>query len=310
MEIVYCDLKPSNVLIDSEMTGPVGVKGSLGYIAPEYVAWAEVSTNGDVYSHGILVQEMFSDGLNLQFFAKAAFPERVLQIIDPVLLRGGWLFRVEPSLNIPQATNTLKSPKAIAVVACSLSGAQDTRMGWPILVILYTRFAKRIKADIICQNQTQSSFKFIPPFTPQHRADRQFLRGGGHRLQTCPRRPLYKPDLEVGALLGQHGLLHAGTVCRGQAGAGHRGKVHGGNEGLKHPAVLVYVDRKVVVMRVKRLMWNFRGNQTVFIDSLLVDLMWDLRDWFFNNSGSGYAVFMFRTRSGLDSSYPQVLVRA
>ncbi|PKI35077.1 hypothetical protein CRG98_044532 [Punica granatum] len=29
---------------------------------------------------------MFSDGLNLQFFAKAAFPERVLQIIDPVLL--------------------------------------------------------------------------------------------------------------------------------------------------------------------------------------------------------------------------------
>ncbi|OWM67451.1 hypothetical protein CDL15_Pgr028314 [Punica granatum] len=207
MEIVYCDLKPSNVLIDSEMTGPVGVKGSLGYIAPEYVAWAEVSTNGDVYSHGILVQEMFSDGLNLQFFAKAAFPERVLQIIDPVLLRG---------------------------------------------------VTRRMMAET------------------------------------------------SGELEG----TTTGTVCRGRAGAGHRGKVHGGNEGLKHPAVLVYVDRKVVVMRVKRLMWNFRGNQTVFIDSLLVDLMWDLRDWFFNNSGSGYAVFMFRTRSGLDSSYPQVLVRA
>ncbi|KAJ6897060.1 hypothetical protein NC651_023063 [Populus alba x Populus x berolinensis] len=54
------------------------------------------------------------------------------------------------------------------------------------------------------------------------------------------------------------------------------------------------------VIRVKRLQWNFRGNQTVFLDGLLVDLLWDVHDWFFN-PGSGYAVFMFRTRSGMDS---------
>ncbi|PKH99132.1 hypothetical protein CRG98_049673, partial [Punica granatum] len=62
-----------------------------------YGAGAEVSTNGDVHSYGILVLEMFtgkrptdnmfSDGLNLHLFAKAAFPERVLQIIDPLLLQ-------------------------------------------------------------------------------------------------------------------------------------------------------------------------------------------------------------------------------
>ncbi|KAK4779529.1 hypothetical protein SAY87_015635 [Trapa incisa] len=69
--------------------------------------------------------------------------------------------------------------------------------------------------------------------------------------------------------------------------------------GLKPPALLVYVDRKVA-MRVKRLIWNFRGNQTMFIDGLLVDLMWDLHHWFFSPAGSGYAVFMFRTRRGLD----------
>lgn len=71
------------------------------------------------------------------------------------------------------------------------------------------------------------------------------------------------------------------------------------NEGFKHPVLSVYIDKKMV-MRVKRLQWNFRGNQTIFTDGLLVDLMWDVHDWFFNPA-SGFAVFMFRTRSGFDS---------
>ncbi|KAK0602968.1 hypothetical protein LWI29_000033 [Acer saccharum] len=74
----------------------------------------------------------------------------------------------------------------------------------------------------------------------------------------------------------------------------------GENEGLKHPVLSVSIDKKTVI-RIKRLQWNFRGNQTMFVDGLLVDLMWDVHDWFFNPSSSGYAVFMFRTRSGMDS---------
>lgn len=72
------------------------------------------------------------------------------------------------------------------------------------------------------------------------------------------------------------------------------------NEGLfKSPVLCVCIDKKTVI-RVKRLQWNFRGNQTIFVDGLLVDLLWDVHDWFFNPS-SGYAVFMFRTRNGMDS---------
>lgn len=75
----------------------------------------------------------------------------------------------------------------------------------------------------------------------------------------------------------------------------------GENEGLKNPALSVSIDKKTAI-RIKRLQWNFRGNQTIFVDDgLLVDLMWDVHDWFFSPSASGYAVFMFRTRSGLDS---------
>lgn len=72
------------------------------------------------------------------------------------------------------------------------------------------------------------------------------------------------------------------------------------SEGLfKSPVLSVCIDKKTVI-RVKRLQWNFRGNQTIFVDGLLVDLLWDVHDWFFNPA-SGDAVFMFRTRSGLDS---------
>ncbi|KAL4591669.1 hypothetical protein LXL04_004639 [Taraxacum kok-saghyz] len=81
----------------------------------------------------------------------------------------------------------------------------------------------------------------------------------------------------------------------------------GNDDGVKYPSLSVYIDKHVVI-RVKRLRWNFRGNQTIFVDGLSVDLMWDVHDWFFNTgsgsgygSGSGHGVFLFKTRNGLDS---------
>ncbi|KAK2633216.1 hypothetical protein EUGRSUZ_L00318, partial [Eucalyptus grandis] len=119
--IVHCDLKPSNVLLDDEKTGRVGdfglarflpeamhklladqsssigVKGSFGYVAPEYGMGSATSTDGDTYSFGVLVLEMFTgkrptddmfkDGLDLHRFAKVALADRVEKVIDPVLLQ-------------------------------------------------------------------------------------------------------------------------------------------------------------------------------------------------------------------------------
>ncbi|XP_020210783.1 uncharacterized protein LOC109795697 isoform X2 [Cajanus cajan] len=70
--------------------------------------------------------------------------------------------------------------------------------------------------------------------------------------------------------------------------------------GSKSHVLSVCVDKKTM-FEVKRLRWNFRGNQTIFVDGLVVDMMWDLHDWLFNSNSAASAVFMFRTRSGLDS---------
>uniref|UniRef100_A0A2N9IDF9 non-specific serine/threonine protein kinase n=1 Tax=Fagus sylvatica TaxID=28930 RepID=A0A2N9IDF9_FAGSY len=116
--IIHCDLKPSNVL-DNDMiahvsdyglariltitndfsqnqTSTTGLKGSIGYSAPEYGMGGEASTQGDVYSYGILVLEMFSgrrptdqifkDGFSLHNFVKTALPETLMQIVDLTLL--------------------------------------------------------------------------------------------------------------------------------------------------------------------------------------------------------------------------------
>ncbi|KAL3536152.1 hypothetical protein ACH5RR_004613 [Cinchona calisaya] len=77
-------------------------------------------------------------------------------------------------------------------------------------------------------------------------------------------------------------------------------KCVGEETGSKDSELCVSIDKKNVI-QVKRLQWNFRGNQTIFVDGLLVDMMWDVHDWYFNPSAAGYAVFLFRTRSGLDS---------
>ncbi|KAJ4891144.1 hypothetical protein Rs2_30892 [Raphanus sativus] len=90
--------------------------------------------------------------------------------------------------------------------------------------------------------------------------------------------------------------------CNAEKTEGLKQSTHHHHHHHHSPVLSVCIDKKTVT-KVRRLQWNFRGNQTIFVDGLLVDLMWDVHDWFFSSpEGCGKAVFMFRTRNGLDSS--------
>ncbi|XP_078429968.1 uncharacterized protein LOC144701998 [Wolffia australiana] len=63
--------------------------------------------------------------------------------------------------------------------------------------------------------------------------------------------------------------------------------------GLKDPSLEIIIDRKRV-MQVKRLGWKFRGNQTILVDGVPVEVLWDVHSWLFGPPMAS-AVFMFQT---------------
>ncbi|XP_042433040.1 uncharacterized protein LOC122019653 isoform X1 [Zingiber officinale] len=64
--------------------------------------------------------------------------------------------------------------------------------------------------------------------------------------------------------------------------------------GIKDPCLDIHVDKKRV-MRVKRLVWKFRGNQTILVDGLPIEVFWDVHNWLFGAAPNGNATFMFET---------------
>ncbi|KAF5740533.1 hypothetical protein HS088_TW11G00604 [Tripterygium wilfordii] len=63
--------------------------------------------------------------------------------------------------------------------------------------------------------------------------------------------------------------------------------------GVNDPCLVIRMDCKTVML-VKRLCWKFRGNHTILVDGMPVEVFWDVYNWLFGTPLRG-AVFMFKT---------------
>ncbi|CAL5391092.1 unnamed protein product [Camellia sinensis] len=115
MPLVHCDLKPINILLDSDMVAHVSDFGiaklldlgesvrhtmtiaTFGYIAPEFGLEGLISTACDVHSYGILLMEtftrvkptdeMFFEDMTMRRWIRESLPNAISHVIDANLLK-------------------------------------------------------------------------------------------------------------------------------------------------------------------------------------------------------------------------------
>ncbi|KAK3128571.1 hypothetical protein QOZ80_6BG0463580 [Eleusine coracana subsp. coracana] len=164
VRVVHCDLKPSNVLLDDDMTAVVAdfgiaklvkdvgdgdfgssadpcnsitglLQGSVGYIAPEYGLGGHPSTQGDVYSFGVMLLELitgkrptdviFQEGLTLHDWVKQHYPHDVGAIVAR-----SWLTDAATAV----ADETLREDVMVVLIDLGLQCTQHSPTARPTMV--------------------------------------------------------------------------------------------------------------------------------------------------------------------------------
>ena len=149
-------------------------------VIAEYGMGNEVSIYGDVYSFGILLLEIFTgkrptdkifqESFNLHDFVKAALPERMLDIVDPILIEKRELGEIRMNdINHNEGPNGIpKSQECLILilgigVACSVEFSRE-RMNMSAVITELNSIRRKLLGTHLRQQRLQVTGKLCLPW--------------------------------------------------------------------------------------------------------------------------------------------------